>query len=109
MLASCLLSLALGDNKILFSFLKVLGELVAKALMLLTNASLKLKYLLPFLKKARIVVLRKLGKASYKTVSVWRPIVLLKTIGKVIKKIITKHIREVAKEKSLLPLSQMGA
>ena len=66
---SCLLSLVLGDDEILFSFLKVLGELVTKVLTLLINTSLKLEYLLPFLKKARTVVLRKLGKASYKTVS----------------------------------------
>jgi len=87
----------------------VLGEPVAKALTLLTNTSLKLEYLPPFLKKARTVVLRKPGKASYETVSAWRPIALLKTIGKVIEKIIAKRIREAAEEKSLLPPSQIGA
>ena len=34
---------------------------------------------------------------------------LLKTIGKVIKKIIAKRIREAAEERSLLLLSQIGA
>src|SRR5207302_5788565 len=55
------------------------------------------------------IVLRKPGKASYKTASLWRLIVLLKTIGKVIKKVMAKQIREAAKARNLLPLSQMRA
>jgi len=35
--------------------------------------------------------------------------VLLKTIGKIIKKIITKRIRKAIKAKNLLPLKQIGA
>ena len=54
-------------------------------------------------------MLRKLGKASYETASTWRPIALLKTIGKVIEKIVAKRIREAAEDRSLLPLSQIGA
>ena len=34
---------------------------------------------------------------------------LLKTIGKVIKKVMAKRIREAAEARNLLPLSQMGA
>ena len=108
-LAGCSLSSALGDNKILFSFFKALSKLVARALTLLTNTSLRLKHLLPFLKRVRTIMLRKLGKASYKTASSWRLIVLLKTIGKVIKKVMAKQIKEAAKARNLLPLSQMGA
>ena len=54
-------------------------------------------------------MLRKPGKASYKTASLWRLIALLKTIGKVIKKVMAKQIREAAKARNLLPLSQIGA
>jgi len=54
-------------------------------------------------------VLRKLGKASYETASSWRPIALLKTIGKVIEKVMAKRIREAAEARNLLPPSQMGA
>jgi len=35
--------------------------------------------------------------------------VLLKIIGKVIKKVMAKQIREAAKARNLLPLSQIGA
>ena len=68
-LAGCSLSSILEDNKILFSFLKALSKPVARALTLLTNTSLRLKHLLPFLKRVRTIVLRKLGKAFYKTAS----------------------------------------
>ena len=68
-LAGYSLSSTPRDNKILFSFLKALSELVARALTLLTNTSLRLKHLLPFLKRVRTIVLRKPGKASYKTAS----------------------------------------
>ena len=67
--------------------------------------ALRLKHLLPFLKRVRTIVLRKPGKASYKTASLWRLIVLLKTIGKVIEKVIAKRIKEATKARNLLPLS----
>jgi hypothetical protein len=108
-LASCSSSSAPGDDEIPFSFLKALDKPVARALTLLANISLKLKYLPPFLKRARTIVLRKPGKASYETASSWRPIALLKTIGKVIEKVMAKRIREAAEARNLLPPSQMGA
>ena len=77
-LASCLASSASRDNKVLFSFLNVLGEPVINALARLTNASLKLEYILLFLKRARTVMLKKPGKTSYEAVSSWRPIALLR-------------------------------
>jgi hypothetical protein len=40
---------------------------------------------------------------------VWRPIALLKTIGKVVKKLLARRIRNLAEEHYLLYLSQMGA
>jgi hypothetical protein len=103
--ASCSSSSAPGDDEIPFSFLKALGDPIAKALTLLTNASLKLIHLPPFLKKARTIMLRKPGKASYEAAGSWRPIALFKTIGKVIKKVITKRIRAAAEVKSFLPPS----
>jgi hypothetical protein len=61
------------------------------------------------LKKARTIVLRKPGKASYEVASAWRPIALLKTIGKVIEKVVAKRIKEAAESHNLLPPEQMGA
>ena len=108
-LASCSASSAPGDDEIPFSFLKALGEPVTQALTHLTNASLRLEHLPPFLKRARTIVIKKPGKDSYETPSAWRPIALLKTIGKVIEKVVAKRIREAAEAKNLLPPQQMGA
>ena len=55
------------------------------------------------------MVIKKAGKSSYETPSAWRPIALLKTIGKVIEKVIAKRIREAAEAKNLPPPEQMGA
>ncbi|KAF4631705.1 hypothetical protein G7Y89_g6418 [Cudoniella acicularis] len=108
-LLSCSSSSAPGEDEIPFKFLKALGEPVAQALTTLANASLRLEYYPAFLKKARTIVIRKPGKASYETPSAWRPIALLRTIGKVIEKIIARWIRDSAEDQGLLPPSQMGA
>ena len=108
-LAGCSASSAPGDDEIPFSFLKALGEPVIQALTHLTNVSLKLEHLPPFLKRARTIVIKKPGKDSYEIPGAWRPIALLKTIGKVIEKVVAKRIREAAEAENLLPPQQMGA
>ena len=69
-LKSCSLSLALGDNKIPFYFLKALGELVAHVLTSLADMCLKLKHYLTFLKTACMIILYKPGKSTYKVLNV---------------------------------------
>ena len=58
-----------------------------------------------------MLVLRVIGgpKDSYEIPGAWRPIALLKTIGKVIEKVVAKRIREAAEAENLLPPQQMGA
>jgi hypothetical protein len=75
---------------------------VARALTLLANICLTLQYFLAFLKTSRTIVLRKPGKSSYEVPSAWRPIALLKTIGKVVEKLVAKRIRSAAEEHQLL-------
>jgi hypothetical protein len=82
---------------------------VSCALTLLADTCLKLKHYLAFLKSSQTIVLRKPGKSSYKSLSTWRLITLLKTIGKVIKKLLVRKIRNLAKEHHLLYPSQIGA
>jgi hypothetical protein len=108
-LRSCLSSLALGEDEILFHFLKALGEPVSRALMLLADTCLKLEHYPAFLKSSRTIVLRKPRKSSYESPSAWRLITLLKTIGKVVEKLLARRIRNLAEEYYLLYLSQMGA
>jgi hypothetical protein len=98
--------IAPGDDEIRFSFLKALGEPVTQALTHLTNASLRLERLPPFLKRARSIVIKKPGKNMRYIPSAWRPIALLKTIGKVIEKVVAKRIREAGKLRNFSPHSR---
>ena len=69
-LSSYLSSLISNDNKIPFYFLKSLEESILHTLTHLINTSLRLEALLPFLKRAKMIVIKKLDKSSYKTVNV---------------------------------------
>jgi hypothetical protein len=82
---------------------------VSHALTLLADMCLRLKHYLAFLKSSQTIVLRKPRKSFYKSLSVWRLIALLKTIGKVIEKLLARKIRNLAEKHHLLYLSQMGA
>jgi hypothetical protein len=108
-LRSCPTLSAPGEEEIPFHFLKCLGEPVAQAIANLANACLRLEVFPPFLKKARMIVLKKPGKNSYESPNSWQPIALLKTIGKVIEKLVAKRIREAAEARQLIPPNQIGA
>jgi hypothetical protein len=82
---------------------------VSRALTLLADTCLRLKHYPAFLKSSWTIVLRKPGKSSYKSLSTWRLITLLKTIGKVIEKLLARRIRNLAEKHHLLYLSQIGA
>jgi hypothetical protein len=82
---------------------------VSRALTLLADTCLRLEHYPAFLKSSRTIVLRKPRKSSYESPSTWRLIALLKTISKVIKKLLTRRIRNLAEEHHLLHPSQIGA
>jgi hypothetical protein len=82
---------------------------VSRAFTLLADTCLKLKHYPAFLKSSRTIVLRKPEKSSYESLSAWCLITLLKTIGKVVEKLLARKIRSIAEEYHLLYLSQMGA
>ena len=108
-LSSYSLRSAAGNNEVPFSFLKGLGPSIITAITALTNASWQLQHFPAFFRKARAVVIKKLGKDTYETASSWRPIALLKAIGKVVEKAIAGHIRDAAENHRLLPPEQIGA
>jgi hypothetical protein len=82
---------------------------VSYVLTLLTDTYLRLEYYLAFLKSSQTIVLRKPRKSSYKSLSAWRLIMLLKTISKVIKKLLARKIRNLTEEHYLLYSSQIRA
>jgi hypothetical protein len=82
---------------------------VSCALTLLADTCLRLEHYPAFLKSFWTIVLRKPRKSSYEFLSTWRLITLLKTIGKVVKKLLARRIRNLAEEHHLLYPSQIGA
>ena len=100
---------AAGNNKVPFSFFKGLGPSIITAITALTNASWRLQHFPVFLRKARTVVIKKLGKDTYETTSSWRPIALLKAISKVVEKATARCIRDAVENHRLLLPEQMGA
>ena len=71
---------------------------MAYVLTSLADMCLKLKCYLTFLKTAYTIVLCKPRKSAYKVLNMWRLIILLKTISKVVKKLLAKRIRSIAEE-----------
>ena len=53
-------------------------------------------------------MIRKPNKETYTEPKAWRPIALLNTLGKVIKTLTAKRIREAAEANNLLPIEQIG-
>ena len=63
----------------------------------------------PSLKNANGVVLDKPGKASYDSPASFRIIVLLKTISKILERVMTVRLSAIAKSKGLLHQNQCGS
>jgi hypothetical protein len=82
---------------------------VSYAFTLLADTCLRLEHYPAFLKSSWTIVLRKPKKSSYESLSTWRLITLLKTIGKVVKKLLIRRIRNLAEEHHLLYSSQIRA
>lgn len=65
---------------------------------------LKLSYYPKYFKKARIVILRKLGKPDYSETKIYKLIALLDILGKVLETVVAKLLSNYTERKGLLPL-----
>ena len=99
-----------GEDNLPIGFLKLCGPPLYDLLAVLATACLRLGWFPGHFKRAKTVVLQKLGKqpAAYRTVGGYRPIALLPTLGKVIEAVVAKRITEAAEAYGLLPDEQMG-
>ena len=99
-----------GEDNLPIGFLKLCGLLLYDLLAALAIACLRLGWFPDRFKRAKTVVLQKLGKqpAAYRTVGGYRPIALLPTLGKVIEAIVAKRVTEAAEAYGLLLDEQMG-
>ena len=99
-----------GEDDLPIGFLKLCGPPLYDLLAVLATACLRLGWFPGHFKRAKTVVLQKLGKqpAAYRTVGGYRPIALLPTLEKVIEAVVAKRITEAAEVYGLLPDEQMG-
>jgi hypothetical protein len=82
---------------------------VSNHILWLYNTSLELHYTLIQWKTARIVTLRKPGKADYTLLKAFRPISLLPTISKGLEVVIVVRLSFITERYNLLPSNHFGA
>ncbi len=99
-----------GNDYLPTEFLKMCDRPLAIIIAKITNANFVYKYFPKCLCNVDVIILvkpSKLQKAK-QTLGVYRPIVLLSTIDKVMKIAIYRHLSDAMKEYRLLPEGQMG-
>jgi len=101
---------AAGPDGLPIGFLKACGEPFLKAFAPIAHASLQLGHFPTPFKGARVVVIPKPGKtrAQKELANAWRPIALLKCLGKIIETVVARRVTEAAEERGLLPEGQFG-
>jgi hypothetical protein len=109
-LAACAKNSALGLDHIIWSYLKLLltdMETCVKVVDL-ANACFEHGHWPTFFKESSLVIIPKLGKPSYSVPKVFRPIVLLNTMGKLIKKCVLNRIQFDCVKHGVFQSNQFG-
>ena len=99
----------LGDNRLLVIVQKQIQLVVKDRVLLLFQTLLDNSKLSIQQKNTKIILLKKLNKEDYIVVKVQRLILLLSTLGKVLKLVITKRILYIVKIFRLLPINYFRA
>ena len=99
---------AAGPDGIINRVLHVAAVQIAPHLTRIFNWSLRLGYCPAHFRQSTTIVLRKQGKDDYTAPKAYRPIALLKTVGKLMDSIIAKRISYVTETYQLLPSTHIG-
>ena len=94
---------ASGPNRIANRIVKACSEKLIELLTLLFQACVDQAYHPRAFKTANTITLKKRGKDDYSAPNAYRPIALLKTLGKVLESIILQKINHLAETYRLLP------
>lgn len=99
-----------GPDKLSWSYLKHIlhDNKCLNNIIRIANVCLDLGFQLSHFKTSTIVVIPKLNKSSYNTPKSFRPIVLLNTLGKLIKKVIGDRLQFHAISNNFIHQSQLG-
>ncbi|PNP76572.1 hypothetical protein FNYG_09991 [Fusarium nygamai] len=99
---------AAGPDLLTYEGMKMAQEELLPYLHHLFAACLKLGHHPAAFKQACTVMLRKAGKDDYEQPKSWRPVALLPCMGKLLEKIFTYRLKQLAVEHNLLPDVQFG-
>ncbi|RKL51925.1 hypothetical protein BFJ70_g639 [Fusarium oxysporum] len=99
---------AAGPDLLAYEGMKMAQEELLPYLHHLFAACLKLGHHPAAFKQACTVMLRKPGKDDYEQPKSWRPVALLPCMGKLLEKIVTHRLKQLAVDHNLLPDVQFG-
>ena len=99
-----------GPDKLVWRYLKHIlkNKLCLKNIINITNACLDIGYWPSHFKMSTTIVIPKPNKVLYNTPKSFRPIVLLKTLGKLIEKVISDRLQFHAISNNFIYQSQLG-
>ncbi len=92
------------SNKIL----KILCAKIMLSLISLFRACVELNYYFLCFRITHIIIFKKLNKKNYSNVKTYKFIILLNTLSKILKSIITRRINSLTKTHNMLSISQMS-
>ena len=104
-------SFAPGPDKLTWSHLKIIlkDNECLDTIIHIANTCINLGYWPSYFKTSTTVVIPKPDKKSYDSPKLFRPIVLLNTVGKLIKKVIGKRLQFNMALNNFIYLSQLGS
>ena len=99
---------AFETDQILNRMLKMLRETMTKRLIFIYQACIDVEYHSKSFREAKTIVFKKVEKSDYISFKVYRSIVLLNTMSKMLKSIMINKITELAKKNLLLSELQVN-
>ena len=107
---NCNNSSALGPDKLSWSHLKIIlkDDDCLNIIISIANTCIELGYWPLYFKRSTIIVISKPNKKSYDLPKMFRPIVLLNTVGKLIKKVIRERLQFNMASNEFIHPSQLG-
>jgi len=99
-----------GPDKLSWSHLKIIlkNDKCLNSIISIANTCIELGYWPSHFKRSMTVVIPKPNKKSYDSLKSFRPIILLNTIGKLIKKVIGERLQFITAANNFIHPSQLG-
>ena len=110
-IANCNNASAPGPDKLSWSHLKIIlkdNECLG-IIICIANACIELGYWPSYFKRSMTIIIPKLNKTSYNSPKSFRPIVLLNTVGKLIKKVIGERLQFTMAANDFIHPSQLSS